>query len=58
MAKKEIITEIPEEVVVQTKEAVTPTEEVVVPAEVVVNGLIHEHQVGHQSRSFKTPIQK
>ena len=58
MAKKEIITEIPEEVVTQevVTEVVTPTEEVVAPT--VVNGLRPEHQVGHQSRSFKTPIQK
>lgn len=54
MAKKEIITEIPEEVV--TQEVVT--EEVVKTEEVVVNALKSEHQVGHPSRSFKTPIQK
>jgi hypothetical protein len=53
MAKKEIITEIPKEVV--TQEVVA--KEVVKTEEVIVNGLKYEHQVGHPSRSFKTPIQ-
>jgi hypothetical protein len=56
MAKKQVTEEtteaIAEEVVVSTEEVVAPTEEV------IVNGLKPEHQVGHQSRSFKTPIQK
>ena len=56
MAKKQGTEETTEEVVVSTEEIVVATEEVVVPT--VVNGLIPEHQVGHQSRSFKTPIQK
>jgi hypothetical protein len=59
MAKKQVTEETTEaivEVVVPTEEVVVPTEEVVTPT--VVSGLKPEHQVGHQSRSFKTPIQK
>jgi hypothetical protein len=55
MAKKQVTEETTEAIV----EVVIPTEEVVVPAEqVVVNGLKSEHQVGHQSRDYKTRIQK
>jgi len=55
MAKKQVTEEVTEVIA----EVVIPTEEVVVPTEeVVVSGLKPEHQVGHQSRSFKTPIQK
>jgi len=56
MAKKQVTEEVTE---VIAEEVVVPTEEVVIPTEeVVVSGLKPEHQVGHQSRSFKTPIQK
>jgi len=55
MAKKQVTEETTEAIV----EVVVPTEEVVVPTEeVAVSGLKPEHQVGHQSRSFKSPIQK
>jgi len=52
MAKKQVTEETTEAII----EVVIPTEEVVVPT--VVNGLKSEHQVGHQSRDYKTPIQK
>ena len=55
MAKKQLTEETTEAIVEVVQEESVKTEEV---TPTVVNGLIPEHQVGHQSRSFKTPIQK
>lgn len=60
MAKKQVTEETAEAIVEAVIDAINEiTQEEVVPAEqVAVSGLKPEHQVGHQSRSFKTPIQK